>query len=89
MTIDIRARLRSEHSEGSMSSSNIEGTNEQARGRETELVAHDRVRKHKSPNAFTNMEARLAKVELAMVNTWKEVELIEQSMKKGLEDLRE
>ena len=69
MTIGIRARLRSEYSEGSMSSSNIEGTNEQARGRETELVAHDKVRKHKSPNALTNMEARLAKVELAMVNT--------------------
>ena len=35
------------------------------------------------------MEARLAKMELAMVDTRKEVNLIEQGMEKGLEDLKE
>ena len=35
------------------------------------------------------MEARLAKVELAMANTREMMDLIEQGMKKGLEDLRE
>ena len=35
------------------------------------------------------MEARLAKVELAMVDTREDVDLIEQSMEKGLENLRE
>ena len=34
------------------------------------------------------MEARLAKVELAMANTREMVDLIEQGMEKGLEDLR-
>ncbi|RVW76416.1 hypothetical protein CK203_056599 [Vitis vinifera] len=45
--------------------------------------------KDKSPDAITNMEARLAKVELAMADTREGVDLIEQGMEKGLEDLRE
>ena len=35
------------------------------------------------------MEARLAKVELVMADTREGVDLIEQGMEKGLEDLRE
>ena len=35
------------------------------------------------------MEARLAKVELAMADTREGLDLIEQGMEKGLEDLRE
>ena len=35
------------------------------------------------------MEARLAKMELAMVDTREGVDLIEQGMEKGIEDLRE
>ena len=35
------------------------------------------------------METRLAKVELAMEDTWEWVDLIEQGMEKGLKDLRE
>ena len=38
---------------------------------------------------MANMEARLAKVELAMADTREGVDLIEQGMEKGLEDLRE
>ena len=35
------------------------------------------------------MKARLAKMELAMADTQERVDLIEQGMEKGLEDLRE
>ncbi|KAL6310913.1 hypothetical protein AAG906_028065 [Vitis piasezkii] len=48
-----------------MSGSNVEETSEQTRGRETEPIAGGG-RKDKSRDAVANMEARLAKVELAM-----------------------
>ena len=72
-----------------MSGSNVDETSEQTRGRETELTAWGRGRKDKSCDAIANMEARVAKVELAMVDTREGVDLIEQGMEKGLEDLRE
>ncbi|KAJ9690623.1 hypothetical protein PVL29_013000 [Vitis rotundifolia] len=72
-----------------MSGSNMDETSEQTRGRETEPTARGRGRKDKSCDAISNMEARLAKVELAMANTREGVDLIEQGMEKGLEDLRE
>ena len=89
MTSGIRARLRSGHSKGSMLGSNVDETNEQTRGRETEPTARGWDRKDKSLDAIANMEARLVKVELAMGDTREEVDLIEQGMEKGLEDLRE
>ena len=49
--------------------SNVEETSEKNRGRETEPTAWGRGGKDKSRDAITNMEARLAKVELAMVDT--------------------
>ena len=52
-----------------MSGSNVEETSKQTRGRETELIAWVRDKKDKSRDAIANMEARLAKVELAMVDT--------------------
>ncbi|RVW58010.1 hypothetical protein CK203_113086 [Vitis vinifera] len=85
----IRARLRGGHSKGSMSGSNVEETSEQTRGREMEHTTRGRGRKDKSRDALANMEARLAKVELAMADTREGVDLIEQGMEKGLEDLRE
>ena len=90
MTSGIRARLRSRHSKGSMSGSNVEETSKQTRGREIEPTARGRGRdkKDKSRDAITNMKARLAKVELAMADTREGVDLIEQGMEKGLEDLR-
>ena len=69
MTSGIRARLRSGHSKGSMSASNVEETSEQTRGREIEPTTRGRGRKDKSHDAIANMEARLAKVELAMADT--------------------
>ncbi|WJZ84520.1 hypothetical protein VitviT2T_004120 [Vitis vinifera] len=72
-----------------MSGSNVEETSEQTRGRETEPTARGRGRKDKSRDAVANMEARLAKVELAMADTREGLDLIEQGMEKGLEDLRE
>ena len=72
-----------------MSGSNVEETSKQTRGRETELIAWVRVKKDKSRDAIANMEARLAKVKLAIADTREELDLIEQGMEKGLKDLRE
>ena len=72
-----------------MLGSNVEETSEQTRGRETELIAWVRVKKDKSRDAIANMEARLAKVKLAIADTREELDLIEQGMEKGLKDLRE
>ena len=89
MTVGIKARLRSGHSKGSMSSSNVDETSEQTLRRETKPVAQGKGRKDKSHDALANMEARLAEVELAMANTQEGVDLIEQGMQKDLKDLRE
>ncbi|RVW64536.1 hypothetical protein CK203_040314 [Vitis vinifera] len=72
-----------------MSGSNVEETSEQTRGRETKPAARGRGRKDKSRDALANMEARLAKVELAMADTREGLDLIVQGMEKGLEDLGE
>ena len=71
-----------------MSGSNVEETSEQTRERETEPTTRGKDKKDKSRHAIANMEARLAKVELAMEDTREGLDLIE-SMEKGLEDLRE
>ena len=81
MTSGIRAWLRSEHSEGCMSGSNVEETSEQTHGRKIEPTRQGRGRKDKSRDALANIEARLAKVEFAMEDTWEGVDLIKQGMK--------
>ena len=60
-----------------MSGSNVEKTSEQTQGSEIEPTARGRGQKDKSRDAIANMEARLAKVELAMADTWERVDLIE------------
>ncbi|KAL6317267.1 hypothetical protein AAG906_030020 [Vitis piasezkii] len=72
-----------------MSGSNVEETSEQTRGKKTEPIARGRGKKDKSRDVVANMEARVAKVELAMADTREGLDLIEQGMEKGLEDLRE
>ena len=72
-----------------MLGSNVEETSEQPRGREVDPTAQGRGRKDKSRDAIANMEARLAKVELAMADTQEGVDVIELGMEKGLEDLRD
>ena len=89
MTSGIKVWLRSGHSKESMSSSNMEETSEKTRGRETEPIARGRGKKDNSRDAIANIEARLAKVELAMADTREGLDLIEQGMEKGLEDLKE
>ena len=89
MKSGIRARPQSGHSKGSMSGSNVEKTSEQPCGRETKPTARGKGKKDKSRDVVATMEARLAKVELAMADTREGVDLIEQGMEKGLEDLRE
>ena len=60
----------SEHDyEAGITGSNIEEISEQTRGREPKPIARGRGKKDKSRDAFANMEARLAKVELAMTDT--------------------
>ena len=49
-----------------MSGSNVEETSEETHGREIELAIWGKGRKNKSRDNVANMEARLAKVELAM-----------------------
>ena len=71
-----------------MSGSNVEDTSEQTRGRDMEHTARGRGKKDKSHDVVANMETRLAKVELAMANTREGLDLIEQGIEKGLEDLR-
>ena len=48
---------------------NVEETSEQTHGRETEPIVRCRGRKDKFRDALANMEAKLAKVELAMADT--------------------
>ena len=52
-----------------MLGSNIEDASEQTRGRETEPTTRGMGKKDKSLDAIANMEARLAKVKLAMEDT--------------------
>ena len=80
MTSGIRAWLQSKHSEGCMSGSNVEETSEQTRGRKIETSRWGRGRKDKSRDALANIEARLAKVEFSMEDTWEVVDLIKQGM---------
>ena len=77
------------HSKGSMLGSNVEETSEQTRGSEIEPTIQGRDRKDKSHDVVANMEARLAKVELAMIDTREGLDLIEQGMENGINDLRE
>ena len=72
-----------------MLGSNVEETSDQTHGREMEYTARGQGRKDKSCDALANMKARLAKVELAIADTRERVDLIEQGMEKGLEDLTE
>ena len=52
-----------------MLGSNVDETSEQTCVRETEPATWGNGRKDKSHDAIVNMEARLAKVELAMADT--------------------
>ena len=72
-----------------MSGSNVDETSEQTHGRETDPAAQGRGKKDKSRDVVANMEARLAKMELAMVDTREMLDLMEQGMENDLEDLRE
>ena len=72
-----------------MLGSKVDETSAQTYGRETEPTIWGRDKKDKSHDAIANMEARLAKVELVMADTREVVDLIEEDMEKGLDDLLE
>ena len=61
-----------------MLGSNVEDASEQTYGREAKLATRGNGEKDKSRDVVANMEARLAKVELAMVDTWEGLDLIKQ-----------
>ena len=77
MTSGIKVWLRSGHSKESMSGSNVEEISEQTHGKEIEPTTQGRGRKDKSRDVIANMEARLAKVKVAMADNREEVDLIE------------
>ena len=89
MIVGIRVWLRNGHSKGNMLGSKMDETNEQTHGKETKPAARSKGRKDKSCDVVVNMEARLAKVELAMADTRERLDLIEQGIEKGIKDLRE
>ena len=60
-----------------MSGPNVKEISKQTHRRETEPAARGRGKKDKSRDAIANMEARLAKVELAMADTREGLDLIE------------
>ena len=66
-----------------MSRSNTEDASEKTHGRETEPTTWGRGKNDKSRDIVANIEARLA-----MADTRKGLDMIEQGMKKGIEDLR-
>ena len=72
-----------------MSGFNVDEISKQNCGRETEPAAWGKGKKDKSRDVVANMEARLAKVELAMIDTREGLDLIEQGMENGINDLRE
>ena len=53
-----------------MSGSNMEENSDQTHERETEPTARGRDKKDKSHDVVANMEAKLAKVNLVMADTW-------------------
>ena len=59
-----------------MSGSNVDEISKQTRRKKTEPAAWGRGRKDKSHDALANIEARLAKVKVAMVGTQERVDLI-------------
>ncbi|RVW70687.1 hypothetical protein CK203_062025 [Vitis vinifera] len=65
-----------------MSGSNVEETSEQTHEREIKPIARGKGMKDKSYDAITNMEARLAKVELAMADTREGVDLISKAWRR-------
>ena len=59
-----------------MLGSNVEEISKQTHGKEIEPTMQGKGRKDKSRDVIANMEARLAKVELAMADTQEGVDLI-------------
>ena len=66
-----------------MSRSNVDDASEKTRGRETKPIAWGRGENDKSRDVVANIEARLA-----MANTREGLDMIEQGMKKDIEDIR-
>ena len=92
MTVGIRDSVVTcgSNLEDTMASSQIEGIIEQVRGRDVDPIApKGRGKKDKSRDPMASLEGRVTRLEVAMVNTKEGVDIMEQSMEKAVEDLKE
>ena len=69
-----------------MAGSHVEDVNEQDRGRDLGCLTQGR--KDKSCDAISNFEKRITKLELGVVDTKGDVDLLEQRIEKAMGDLR-
>lgn len=67
----------------------MEDDGEQARDKDIDPPLRGRGMEDKSSDTIASMEAILIEVKIAMVDPWEVVDLLEQGMEKGLDDLRE
>ena len=92
MTVGIRASVSTcgSNLKDTMANSQIEGIVEQVRGRDVDPVApKGRGKKDKSRDPMASLEGRVTRLEVAMADTKEGVDLMEQSMEKAVEDLKE
>ena len=92
MAVGIRASVATcgSNLEDTMANSQIEGIVEQVHGRDVDPVAlKGRGKKDKSRDPMASLEGRVTHLEVAMANTKEGVDLMEQSMEKAMEDLKE
>ena len=61
---------------------------EQVRGGDLDSPAKGRGKKDKSRDALTSLDGRVARLEAIMADTKEGMDLMEQSMKKAVQDLR-
>ena len=92
MTVCIKASVATcwNNLEDTMANSLIEGIVEQVRGRDVDPVApKGRGKKDKSRDPMASLEGRVTRLEVAMADTKEGVDLMDQSMEKAVEDLKE
>ena len=71
-----------------MVGSHVEEVGEKVRGRDLDPMAKGRERKDKSRDVITSLDGWVAMLELAMVDTKEGLDLLEQIIEKGMDNLR-
>ena len=90
MTVGIRASIATcgSYLEDIIASSQVEEVVEQVRGRDPDPPAKGTGKKDKSRDPLTSLDSRVTRLEIAMADTKKGVDLMEQSKEKAVEDLK-